>query len=93
MIAQIKKIFQTNVELLGIVDKAVLYFREQEYQAALEYMPEVSAKMRHVIDGIIGDKEYFELVSTDSLMRCWRALWKQAGVRIMYFWQICWSFS
>ena len=68
MIAQIKKIFQTNVELLGIVDKAVLYFREQEYQAALEYMPEVSAKMRHVIDGIIGDKEYFELVSTDSLM-------------------------
>lgn len=68
MTAEIKKLFQSNVELLDIVDKAVLYFREQDYPAALEFMPEVSEKMRHVIDGIIGDKEYFELVSTDSLM-------------------------
>lgn len=68
MTAQIKKLFQTNVELLELVDKAVLYFREQDYSAALEVMPEVSEKMRDVIDGIIGDKEYFELVSTESLM-------------------------
>lgn len=68
MTEQIKRLFQTNVELLELVDKAVLYFREQEYPAALEFMPEVSLKMRNVIDGIIGDKEYFELVSTDSLM-------------------------
>ena len=68
MTAEIKKLFQTNVELLDIVDKAVVYFREQEYQEALELMPDVSEKMRDVIDGIIGDKEYFELVSTDSLM-------------------------
>lgn len=68
MTEQIKKMFQTNVELLELVDKAVLYFREQEYPAALEYMPEVSEKMKDVIDGIIGDKEYFELVSTESLM-------------------------
>lgn len=63
----IKKLFQTNVELLAIVDKAVLYFRRQQYLAALEFMPEVSAKMKDVIDGIIVEKEYFELVSTDSL--------------------------
>lgn len=68
MTAQVKKLFQTNVELLEIVDKAIVYFREQEYSMALDLMPEVSEKMRHVIDGIIGDKEYFELVSTDSLM-------------------------
>lgn len=68
MTAQIKKLFQTNVELLEIVDKAIVYFREQDYPAALEIMPTVSEKMRHVIDGIIGDKEYFELVSTESLM-------------------------
>lgn len=68
MTAEIKKLFQTNVELLDIVDKAVVYFREQDYPEALELMPDVSEKMRHVIDGIIGDKEYFELVSTDSLM-------------------------
>lgn len=68
MTAQIKKLFQTNVELLEIVDKAIVYFREQDYPMALELMPDVSEKMRHVIDGLIGDKEYFELVSTDSLM-------------------------
>lgn len=63
----IKKLFQTNVELLAIVDKAVFYFRRQQYLAALEFMPEVSAKMKDVIDGIIVEKDYFELVSTDSL--------------------------
>lgn len=68
MTAQIKRLFQTNVELLEYVDKAIIYFREQDYPMALEFMPEVSEKMRLVIDGIIGDKEYFELVSTDSLM-------------------------
>lgn len=67
MTAQIKNLFQNNVELLELSDKAVLYFREQNYPAALEYMPLVSEKMKDVIDGIIGDKEYFELVSTDSL--------------------------
>ena len=68
MTAEIKKLFQTNVELLEFVDKAIVYFREQDYPMALELMPEVSEKMRHVIDGIISDQEYFELVSTDSLM-------------------------
>lgn len=68
MTAEVKKLFRTNVELLEIVDKAIVYFREQDYPVALELMPVVSEKMRHVIDGIISDKEYFELVSTDSLM-------------------------
>lgn len=68
MTAEIKKLFQSNVELLDIVDKAILYFREQDYAGALELMPDVSEKMRHVIDGIVSDKEYFELVSTESLM-------------------------
>lgn len=68
MTAEIKKLFQINVELLEIVDKAIVYFREQNYPAALEFMSEVSGNMRLVIDGIIGNKEYFELVSTDSLM-------------------------
>ncbi len=68
MTAQIRNLFRINVELLEIVDKAIVYFREQDYPMALEMMPLVSEKMRYVIDGIIGDKEYFELVSTDSLM-------------------------
>lgn len=68
MTTEIKGLFQTNIELLELVDKAVLCFREQNYREALEYMPVVTEKMRAVVDGIIGDKEYFELVSTDSLM-------------------------
>jgi len=68
MTAEIKKLFQTNVELLELVDKAIIYFREQDYPMALEIMPDVSEKMRLVVAGIIGDKEYFELVSTDSLL-------------------------
>lgn len=67
MTEQIKILFQTNVELLDTVDRAIIYFREQDYPSALELMQEVSDKMRYVIDGIIGDNEYFELVSTDSL--------------------------
>lgn len=68
MTEQIRKLFQTNIELLEITDKAILYFREQKLSEALEFMPQVSEKMRYVIDGIISDKEYFELVSTESLM-------------------------
>ena len=68
MTPQVKTLFQTNVELLEIVDKAIIYFREQDYPKALEFMPEVSEKMRHVIDGLLAEKEYFELVSTDSLV-------------------------
>lgn len=64
----IRQLFDRNIELLELTDKAVIYFREQNYSAAVEYMPIISEKMRDVIDGIIGDKEYFELVSTDSLM-------------------------
>lgn len=65
---QIKQLFQTNAELLEMVDKAILYFRRQQYPAALEFMPVVSEKMKNVIDCIIGEKEYFELVSTGSLL-------------------------
>ena len=67
MTPRVKTLFQTNVELLEIVDKAIIYFREQDYAKALEIMPEVSGKMRHVIDGLLAENEYFELVSTDSL--------------------------
>lgn len=68
MTEQIRTLFYTNIDLLRITDRAVICFREQQIEKALEYMPQVSEKMRYVIDGIISDKEYFELVSTESLM-------------------------
>lgn len=68
MTEQIKNIFRTNIELLDLVDKAIVYFREQDDETALELMQPVSEKMRYIVEGIISDKDYFELVSTDSLM-------------------------
>ena len=68
MTDKIRIVFQTNIRLLELTDKAVYYFREQNYRMALEYMSEVSDKMRNVIDGIVSDREYFDVVSTDSLM-------------------------
>ena len=59
MTPQVRTLFQTNVELLEIVDKAIVYFREQDYPKALEFMPEVSDKMRHVIDGLLSENEAY----------------------------------
>lgn len=64
----IRQLFDRNIELLDMTDKAVLYFREQKYDKALEFMPSISDKMRGVIDTLIEDKDYFELVSVESLM-------------------------
>lgn len=68
MTEQMKQMFYNNIELLDMTDKAVLCFREQNYLQALEYMPRLSEGMRSVLDGIISNPEYFELVSTDSLI-------------------------
>ena len=57
-----------NIELIDMTDKAVLAFREQNYLTALEYMPRVSEGMRNLLDVIINNSEYFELVSVDSLI-------------------------
>ena len=68
MTEQMRQMFYNNIELLDMTDKAVLCFREQNYLQALEYMPKISEGMRSVLDGIIHNQDYFELVSTDSLI-------------------------
>lgn len=68
MTEQMRQMFYNNIELLDMTDKAVLCFREQNYLQALEYMPKISEGMRSVLDGIISNREYFQLVSTDSLI-------------------------
>lgn len=68
MTEQLRQMFFNNIELLDMTDKAVLCFREQNYLQALEYMPRISEGMRSVLDGILSNPEYFELVSADSLI-------------------------
>ena len=68
MTEQLKKLFVNNIELIDMTDKAVLAFREQNYLTALEYMPKISEGMRNILDVIISNREYFELVSADSLI-------------------------
>ena len=68
MTEQMKQLFLNNIELIDRTDKAVLAFREQNYLTALEYMPRVSEGMRGLLDVIINNSTYFELVSVDSLI-------------------------
>ena len=68
MTGTMRQMFFNNIELLDMTDKAVLCFREQNYLQALEYMPKISEGMRSVLDGIISNQDYFELVTTDALI-------------------------
>lgn len=68
MTEQMKRMFLNNIEMIDMTDKAVLAFREQNYLTALEYMPKISEGMRSLLDVIISNREYFELVSADSLI-------------------------
>ncbi len=67
MTEDVKKLFQSNIRLLTVLEKSVLYFREQKYDIAMEYMPKVTEGMKGVWAAVIEHPEYFSLVSTDTL--------------------------
>lgn len=69
MTESIKGIFEDNIRLLGDLDKAVYYFREQEYEKALNLTADNIELVRAVIEAIISDREYFNLVSTDEVLK------------------------
>lgn len=64
----IREIFDLNIELLGDVDQAVYYFREQEYERALVLVANSVDNIKHTIEAIIQDREYFNLVNTESML-------------------------
>ncbi len=68
MTDNIKKIFSQNIELLALVDKAVIYFREQQYDKALGISAQTVTKIKDMTDAVIEDREYFRLVSVESVM-------------------------
>lgn len=68
MTDNIKLIFDNNIDLLEQTDKAITYFREQRHEIALGIIADSMGLIRHSIEAIINNKEYFNLVSTDSVM-------------------------
>ncbi len=63
----IQSIFDQNIKLLSELDKAVYYFRGQQYEKALILVAESIDKVRFVIEAIIKEREHFKLASTDPI--------------------------
>lgn len=63
-----RRIFDMNTKLLGDLDKAVYFFREQQYEKALRIVAESIDMVKMVLESIINEQEYFDLVTTQALM-------------------------
>ncbi len=68
MTDNIKLIFHKNIGVLEQADKAIFYFREQQHDIALGIIANSMGLIRQSIEAIINNKEYFNLVSSDSVM-------------------------
>ncbi|CUH91933.1 hypothetical protein [Herbinix luporum] len=68
MTEKIKFIFEQNISLLQQLDRAVCYFRKQQHDLALGIVADSMDLINNSIEAIITDSEYFNLVSTDSVL-------------------------
>lgn len=68
MLNNINTIFQENITLIAKLDKAIYYFRKQQHDIALGIIMDSMDQIKHSIEAIIVDKDYFNLVSTDSVI-------------------------
>lgn len=63
-----RTIFYMNTELMGLADKAVHYFREQQYDKALALVAETIDSISYITEAVITDSQYFNTISTESLL-------------------------
>ena len=68
MKANIRDIFDTNTRLLKNLDRANYHFRIQQYDKAVAIVADSMDCMKEAVEAIVRDREYFHLVSTDSVM-------------------------
>ncbi len=61
-------IFKYNIGLLAKMDKAVIYFREQECDKALKLIANSIDEVKLSIELIISNREYFNVVKTESML-------------------------
>ena len=59
MDSSIKQIFKTNIQLLNQAEKAVYYFRIQNYDAALRHTTGILINMEATLDLLVDNTEYF----------------------------------
>jgi hypothetical protein len=64
----IQSIFEHNIKLLGDMDKAVYYFREQQYDIALGLIANSIDEIKLSMEAIIMEREYFHLVKMESML-------------------------
>jgi len=65
---RMKEIFEQNKQILGDMDKAVYYFREQQYEKGLKLAVNTIDQVKAVIEALIAEREYFNLVTTEALL-------------------------
>lgn len=63
----IRNIFDQNILLLKNLDRANYYFRIQQYDKAIGIIAGSIEGMKEALEAIIRDREYFHLVSTDTV--------------------------
>ncbi|MGB4658205.1 MAG: hypothetical protein WBI07_03370 [Mobilitalea sp.] len=68
MTENIQTIFEDNIKLLGDMNKAVYYFREQQFDKALILLANSIDQVKYVIESIVENREYFNLVDTKSML-------------------------
>lgn len=64
----IRCIFEKNIKLLGDMDKSIYYFRWQQYDKALGLVSNSIDQIKLVIEAIITDRDYFNLVNIESIL-------------------------
>ena len=64
----IRNIFDRNIQLLKQLDRANYYFRIQQYNKAIGIVAGSMDGMKEALEAIIRDRDYFHLVSTETVM-------------------------
>ena len=64
----IKDVYQINIELMRMLDRAQIYFRAEEYLKALGITVEAMDNLKKVSDIIISNIDYFEGITPEMII-------------------------
>ena len=68
MEGKIRQIFESNIKLIEQSDKALYYFRQQQYDKALSYCADSVEGINRLVKAILDDREYFSKVEEASVI-------------------------
>ncbi len=68
MTENIRSIFEQNIRLLKGLDMTIFHLREQQLEKALALLADSADRMKASIEAVIKNKEYFNLVSEESVL-------------------------